>query len=80
MALLATTLMAAAPAVASATTITGPYVDLGGGYDLTQTQSYKVKGVDTDGNNASSKGKIHHKNGWTGYASFGWGFGNGLRA
>ncbi|MFT9295574.1 MAG: OmpA family protein [Acetobacter orientalis] len=78
MALLATTLMAAAPAVASATTITGPYVDLGGGYDLTQTQTFKVKdGADSADN---EKGKIHHKNGWTGYASFGWGFGNGLRA
>ncbi|MFT8431134.1 MAG: OmpA family protein [Acetobacter orientalis] len=79
MALLATTLMAAAPAVASATTITGPYVDLGGGYDLTQTQSFKVKGTDEDGH-WSDKAKIHHKNGWTGYASFGWGFGNGLLA
>lgn len=37
-ALLATTLMAAAPAAAFATTITGPYVDLGGGYNLVQNQ------------------------------------------
>ncbi|MCW4592427.1 OmpA family protein, partial [Novacetimonas hansenii] len=36
-ALLATTLMAAAPAASMATTITGPYVDIGGGYNLTQT-------------------------------------------
>ena len=72
-ALLATTLMAAVPAVASATTITGPYVDLGGGYDLTQTQHAHVG---PDGTHQS----ISHKTGWTGYASFGWGFGNGLRA
>ncbi|WP_281641364.1 OmpA family protein [Acetobacter orientalis] len=79
MALLATTLMAAAPAVASATTITGPYVDLGGGYDLTQTQTFKNK-YNEDGINTADKYKVHHKNGWTGYGSFGWGFGNGLRA
>ncbi|MFT8440483.1 MULTISPECIES: OmpA family protein [Acetobacter] len=73
-ALLATTLMAAAPAAASATTITGPYVDLGGGYDLTQTQTFKTKGTD------GYSGKVGHKSGWTGYGSVGWGFGNGLRA
>ncbi|MDE7546554.1 OmpA family protein [Acetobacter fabarum] len=74
-ALLATTLMAAAPAAASATTITGPYVDLGGGYDLTQTQTFKTKGGSERGSN-----KVGHKSGWTGYGSAGWGFGNGLRA
>ncbi|GBR62968.1 OmpA family protein [Acetobacter syzygii] len=76
-ALLVTTLMAAAPAAASATTITGPYVDIGGGYDLTQTQTFKSKGANT-----SSPGdyKVGHKSGWTGFGSFGWGFGNGLRA
>ncbi|WP_338331684.1 OmpA family protein [Acetobacter sp. LMG 32666] len=75
-ALLVTTLMAAAPAAASATTITGPYVDLGGGYDLTQTQTFKTKY--DDGSHDSNK--VGHKSGWAGYGSVGWGFGNGLRA
>ena len=75
-ALLATTLMAAAPAAASATTITGPYVDLGGGYDLTQTQTFKTHNDD----GSTDRNKVGHKSGWTGYGSFGWGFGNGLRA
>ncbi|MFH7811003.1 MULTISPECIES: OmpA family protein [Acetobacter] len=75
-ALLATTLMAAAPAAASATTITGPYVDLGGGYDLTQTQHFKTN----NGGGDIDRNKVGHKSGWTGYGSFGWGFGNGLRA
>ncbi len=76
-ALLATTLMAAAPAAASATTITGPYVDLGGGYDLTQTQNFQNKNNGAGG--GSDSYKVGHKSGWTGYGSFGWGFGNGLR-
>ncbi|WP_025827228.1 OmpA family protein [Acetobacter okinawensis] len=74
-ALLVTTLMAAAPAAASATTITGPYVDLGGGYDLTQTQHFK-----TNDDGDVTRNKVGHKSGWTGYGSVGWGFGNGLRA
>ncbi|GBQ90664.1 outer membrane protein [Gluconacetobacter johannae DSM 13595] len=73
--------MAAAPAIASATTITGPYVDIGGGYDLTQTQTFKDKYPADQYGPAQSYGyKVGHKNGWTGYGSFGWGFGNGLRA
>ncbi|NHO53130.1 OmpA family protein [Acetobacter estunensis] len=77
--LLATTLMAAAPVAASATTITGPYVDVGGGYDLTLTQGMHMRDY-TNGGANSRKQNMGHKSGWGGYGSFGWGFGNGLRA
>ncbi|NHO31248.1 OmpA family protein [Acetobacter fallax] len=77
-ALLATTLMAAAPVAASATTITGPYVDIGGGYDLTQSQHAHFAG-DAGGEGGGSS-TYRHKDGFTGFGSFGWGFGNGLRA
>jgi len=86
-----------------ATTITGPYVDIGGGYSLTQTQhvhNYDVERRDAINNtylNGASpaivrdfdKGidpglhereQVRHGAGWTGFAAFGWGFGNGLRA
>ncbi|GBQ30978.1 OmpA family protein [Gluconacetobacter sacchari] len=80
-ALLATTLMAAAPVAANATIITGPYVDLGGGYNLVQTQHGHFNG---DGYNNPATGlsssRYRHKDGFTGFGSFGWGFGNGLRA
>ncbi|MFT8473883.1 MAG: OmpA family protein [Acetobacter orientalis] len=81
-ALLATTLMAAAPAAAFATTITGPYVDLGGGYNLVQNQHAHTSGF---GGGASSNENVtssqfRHGTGFTGFGAFGWGFGNGLRA
>ncbi|QEO16548.1 OmpA family protein [Acetobacter vaccinii] len=79
-ALLATTLMAAAPAAASATTITGPYVDVGGGYNLVQNQHMHLgnpAGAAIPGGGSS---QIRHNTGFTGFGSFGWGFGNGLRA
>ncbi|WP_308720033.1 OmpA family protein [Komagataeibacter xylinus] len=75
-ALLATSLLAATPFAAKATTITGPYVDIGGGYNLTQTQHMRDAGGD-DGN---GEGRLGHRHGWTGFGSVGWGFGNGLRA
>ena len=81
-ALLATTLMAAAPAAASATTITGPYVNVGGGYNLVQSQHARISGfaggASSDENVSSSR--YRHQNGFTGFGAFGWGFGNGLRA
>ncbi|PYD70683.1 outer membrane protein, partial [Novacetimonas hansenii] len=77
-ALLATTLMAAAPAASMATTITGPYVDIGGGYNLTQTQHGHF--ADTDGGTEPGREKVGHRHGWTGFGAVGWGFGNGLRA
>ncbi|MCH4090284.1 OmpA family protein [Acetobacter sp.] len=75
-ALLATTLMAAAPVAASATTITGPYVNIGGGYDLTQTQHASTW---DPGSQSTVSSKYRHQNGFTGFGAFGWGFGNGLR-
>lgn len=56
---------------AHATTITGPYVSLGAGADITQTQHNTSKfGPSTD---------LRHKTGYDGFASAGYGFGNGLR-
>ncbi|NVN35414.1 OmpA family protein [Komagataeibacter swingsii] len=98
MVLLATALGAAPFATAMATTITGPYVDIGGGYDLTQTQhahgfdkSRYENRANLDGylpasdsaivlKDAHSRERMEHGDGWTGFATFGWGFGNGLRA
>ncbi|BAT20173.1 MULTISPECIES: OmpA family protein [Asaia] len=82
-ALLAMTSMAAAPTIAMASTITGPYVNIGGGYNLVQTQhahfSPTTQADGTTGNGGTSS-KFRHKDGFTGFGSFGWGFGNGLRA
>ena len=75
---LLTTALAAVPAVASATTITGPYVDVGGGYNLVQTQHVHVNG--TPNGKALPKFSLNHNTGFTGFGSFGWGFGNGLRS
>lgn len=76
-ALLATTLMAAAPVAANATIITGPYVDLGGGYNLVQNQHGHFANDPMPGQISSSQ--YRHKDGFTGFGAFGWGFGNGLR-
>lgn len=81
-ALLATTFAVATPAAAMASTITGPYVSLGGGYNLVQTQHAHFKrGTFAQGRNdaGSSKSRYRHGTGFTGLGSFGWGFGNGLR-
>ncbi|CAI9119448.1 OmpA family protein [Brytella acorum] len=81
-ALLAMTSMAVAPTLAMASTITGPYVDLGGGYNLVQSQHAHFSGFsEADGttNNAGSKSRYRHHDGFTGFGAFGWGFGNGLR-
>lgn len=69
-ALLAMTSMVAAPSLAMASTITGPYVDLGAGYNLVQHQH-----IHDDGD----RGTFHHGTGFNGFLSAGWGFGNGLR-
>ncbi|GBQ64432.1 OmpA family protein [Komagataeibacter intermedius] len=80
-ALLATSLLAAAPFAAKATTITGPYVGIGGGYDLTQTQHGHDAILKNGGNGNNDEGEhVRHGHGWTGFANVGWGFGNGLRA
>ncbi|MXV44068.1 OmpA family protein [Saccharibacter sp. 17.LH.SD] len=70
-ALLAMTSMVAAPSLAMASTITGPYVDLGAGYNLVQKQKAHYESGD--------RGRIKHGPGFNGYLSTGWGFGNGLR-
>lgn len=56
---------------AKANTISGSYVSLGAGADITQTQH----NTSNFGNNIDVK----HKTGYTGFASYGYGFGNGLR-
>ncbi|GAJ30650.1 OmpA family protein [Acidomonas methanolica] len=81
-ALLAMTSLAVAPAVASASTITGPYVDLGGGYNLVQQQhTHFSPTTEADGStgNGGTSSRYRPKDGFTGFGSFGWGFGNGLR-
>jgi len=66
-----------------ASTITGPYVDLGGGYNLVQQQHGRFSPTtQADGSmgNEQTKSRFRHKDGFTGFGAFGWGFGNGLRA
>lgn len=55
---------------ANATVITGPYVNLGGTADLTQTQHSTSFGRSS---------QVGHAPGWGGNAAFGWGLGNGFR-
>ncbi|QHI95320.1 OmpA family protein [Aristophania vespae] len=71
-ALLAVTSMVAAPSLALASTITGPYIDLGAGYNLTQHQRMTTPAT-------GNTGRQHQLDGYTGFLSAGWGFGNGLR-
>lgn len=56
--------------VAHASVITGPYIDLGAGADLTQTQHARSFG---------SSSQVGHAPGFGGNLGFGYGFGNGLR-
>ena len=79
-ALLAMTSMVALPSFAMASTITGPYIDMAGGYNLVQHQSARV-GTDRSIKRADTKeyGKMHFGTGFNGYLSAGYGFGNGLR-
>lgn len=82
--LTALTLMASASIISQvhASTVTGPYVSLGAGYNLTQTQhAHFAPGSFGDGENmGGGSSQLRHQNGYTGFGSFGWGFGNGLRA
>lgn len=64
-------LVALSTGMANASTITGPYVDLGAGATLTQTQHSRSGG---------SSSQVGHAPGFSGFAGFGYGFGNGLRA
>ncbi len=74
---LLTSALTFAPVVASATTISGLYVDGGAGYNLVQDQHVHAN---TPANgDAVSKFTVHHGTGFTGFGAVGWGFGNGLR-
>ena len=59
-----------ATGVASASTITGPYVDLGAGATLTQTQHL---------NSLTHSAHVGHAPGYSGYGAFGYGLGDGFR-
>ena len=81
-ALLATTLLAAAPVAAMAQPVAGPYVSLGAGYNLQQTRgAHYSPTTEADGTlgNGASKSSIRFGDGFTGDGAIGFGFGNGLR-
>ncbi|MBO7350342.1 MAG: hypothetical protein J6U18_01935, partial [Acetobacter sp.] len=65
------------PSLASATTISGIYVDGGSGYNEVQDQHVHANSP-ADGP-AVSKFSVNHGTGYTGFGAVGWGFGNGLR-
>ncbi len=74
-ALLAATILAA-PAIAVAQPVSGPYISLGGGYNIRQGTDVEL-GRDLQGN--AVEGRQSFDGGWVGLGSLGWGFGNGLR-
>ena len=74
---LLTSVLSFAPAIASATTISGLYVDGGAGYNEVQDQH--VHANSPANGDAVSKFTVHHGTGFTGFGAVGWGFGNGLR-
>ncbi len=78
------------PSLASATTISGLYVDGGAGYNEVQEQHVHANSpamsVGGSGEAAVSlpdmampKFSVNHGTGFTGFGAVGWGFGNGLR-
>lgn len=77
-ALLAMTSMVALPSFAMASTITGPYVDMAGGYNLVQHQQFRQGSPGTSHGHGIG-GNAHSGTGFNGYLSSGYGFGNGLR-
>jgi outer membrane protein OmpA-like peptidoglycan-associated protein len=79
--LLAATVLAAPLAfshAASAQPVTGPYVNLGAGYNITNT--VKEKNLIVDNAAVPGKGDVLFKNGYDVDAAVGYGFGNGFRA
>ena len=76
MALLTTTLLAAAPAAAMAEPVVGPYVSLGAGYNLEQSTGVHYSPTTESG---GDKATFRFGDGFNGEGSFGFGFGNGLR-
>jgi len=81
-ALLAAT-MVAMPVVASAQPVTGLYVGLGVGVNLTTQENVKNLSFPTIaplGSGLSTSGNFNGTTGFAGVVSLGWGFGNGFRA
>ncbi len=81
LALLTATVLAAPFAfshAASAQPVTGPYIAGGAGYNIEDSQ--KGKDIYVDNVGLANSARILLKNGWTGEASVGYGFGNGFRA
>ena len=74
---LLTSALTFAPALASATTISGIYVDGGSGYNEVQDQH--VHANSTPNGDAVPKFTVNHGTGFTGFGAVGYGFGNGLR-
>ena len=58
--------------------VTGPYIAGAGGYNIESSQ--KAKHIYFNNTGVADSAKIVTKNGWTGEASLGYGFGNGFRA
>jgi outer membrane protein OmpA-like peptidoglycan-associated protein len=73
----------ALPVAASAQTVTGPYVSLGGGYDKLQDNYLHadptISGIPS-GPGVGGDPRLRWGDGATTQVSAGWGFGNGLRA
>ena len=65
------------PALASATTISGIYVDGGSGYNEVQDQH--VHANSPENGDAVPKFTVNHGTGFAGFGAVGYGFGNGLR-
>src|SRR5271157_1159058 len=81
-ALLAATVLAL-PFAASAQPVTGLYVGLGAGVDITLKEDVKNLSFPTLAplsSGLSTSGKLSSSTGFAGVLSVGWGFGNGLRA
>ena len=74
---LLTSALTFAPAVASATTISGLYVDGGSGYNEVQDQH--VHANSSANGDTVPKFSVNHGTGFTGFGAVGYGFGNGLR-
>lgn len=77
------TLLSTTPLSAFASTVTGPYISMGAGYDLTQTQhGHTSPGsfANGTGSTAGASSRFRHHDGFSGYGTVGYGFGNGFRA
>ena len=74
---LVTSALSFIPSLASATTISGIYVDGGSGYNEVQDQH--VHANSPENGPAVQKFSVNHGTGFTGFGAVGYGFGNGLR-